>query len=185
MYALSDGGLDWVNFRFRDVESGADLDDKLAKLKFSSVAWRKDGAGFYYSRYTDGAPDEGPDNPEVSYQVYYHKLGTHQADDVLIYDDPARKGIQLSASISSDERFLILDITWESRIANRLYYRAIDDDGDFVRLFDDLDDEYRFIGNDGDIFYILTTNGALNWRVVVVDIKDPASENWVDVVPGK
>ncbi len=183
MYALSDGGLDWVHFRFRDVESGQDLDDRMAKLKFSSVAWRKDGAGFYYSRYTDGAPDEGPDNPAVSYQVYYHKLGTQQADDKLIYDDPASKGIQLSASVSSDDRFLILDITWESRIANRLYYRPIDDEGDFVRLFDELDDEYRFIGNDGDIFYILTTNGALNWRVVAVDINNPANENWVDVVP--
>ena len=75
MYALSEGGLDWVSFRFRDVESGEDLDDRLAKLKFSSVAWRKDGSGFFYSRYTDGAPDEGPANPEVSYQLYYHKLG--------------------------------------------------------------------------------------------------------------
>ena len=183
MYALSDGGLDWVRFRFREVESGQDLADRMDRLKFSSVAWRKDGSGFYYSRYTDGAPDEGPDNPRVSYQVYYHKLGTPQADDKLIYDDPARKGIQLSASISSDDRFLILDITWESRIANRLYYRPIDDEGDFVRLFDELDAEYRFIGNDGDIFYILTTNGALNWRVVAVDINKPASENWVDVAP--
>ncbi len=183
MYAVSDGGLDWVKFRLRDVESGADLDDDLEELKFSSVAWRKDGSGFYYSRYTDGAPDEGPANPEVSYQVYYHKLGTQQAEDKLIYDDPGRKGIQLSASVSSDDRFLILDITWESRIANRLYYRPIDDEGDFVRLFDELDDEYRFVGNDGDIFYILTSNGALNWRVVAVDINNPASENWVDVVP--
>jgi len=183
MYALSDGGLDWVRFRFRDVESGEDLADKLARLKFSSVAWRKDGSGFFYSRYTDGAPDEGPENPTVSYQVYYHKLGTQQADDKLIYADPRRKGIQLAAAVSSDDRFLILDITWESRIANRLYYRPIDDEGDFVRLFDELDAEYRFIGNDGDIFYILTTNGALNWRVVAVDIKNPASDNWVDVVP--
>ena len=69
----------------------------------------------------------------MSYQVYYHKLGTQQADDKLIYDDPASKGIQLSASVSSDDRFLILDITWESRIANRLYYRPIDDDGEFIR----------------------------------------------------
>ena len=119
----------------------------------------------------------------MSYQVYYHKLGTQQADDKLIYDDPANKGIQLSASVSSDDRFLILDITWESRIANRLYYRPIDDEGDFIRLFDDLDDEYRFVGNDDDIFYILTTNGALNWRVVAVDINNPARENWLDVVP--
>ena len=79
--------------------------------------------------------------------------------------------------------FLILDITWESRIANRLYYRPIDDAGDFVRLFDELDAEYRFIGNDGDTFYILTSNGALNWRVVAVDLNNPARENWLDVVP--
>ncbi|MCY4020244.1 MAG: prolyl oligopeptidase family serine peptidase [Chloroflexi bacterium] len=183
MYALSDGGLDWVKFRFLDVERGQDLDDDLQELKFSSVAWRKDGSGFYYSRYTDGAPDEGPDNPEVSYQVYYHKLGTQQAEDKLIYDDPQSKGIQLKALVSSDDRFLILNIDWESRIANRLYYRPLDSEGDFLRLFDDLDAEYSFIGNDGDIFYILTTNGALNWRVIAVDINSPASENWRDVVP--
>ena len=183
MVALSDGGLDWVSFRFRDVASGADLEDRLAPLKFSSVAWRKDGAGFYYSRYTDGAPDEGPGNPAVSYQVYYHQLGTEQAEDKLVYEDPRRKGIQMSASVSADDRFLLLDITWESRIANRLYYRPIDDEGEFVRLFDDLDAEYRYVGNDGDTFYILTSNGALNWRVVAVDINNPASDNWVDVVP--
>ncbi len=183
MYAVSDGGLDWVKFRFRDVESGEDLDDDLEELKFSSVAWRKDGSGFYYSRYADGAPDEGPANPEVSQQVYYHKLGTQQADDKLIFDDPERKGATYTASVSSDDRFLILRIDWESRIANRLFYKPVDSEGDFLRLFDDLDADYSFIGNDGDIFYILTTHGALNWRVVAVDINNPASENWVDVVP--
>ena len=183
MYAVSDGGLDWVKFRFRDVASGEDLDDDLQELKFSSVAWRADGSGFYYSRYTDGAPDEGPANPEVSQQVYYHKLGTQQADDELIFYDPGRKGVTYTASVSSDDRFLILRIDWESRIANCLYYRPVDSEGDFLRLFDDLDAEYSFIGNDGDIFYILTTKGALNWRVVAVDIKNPDSENWIDVVP--
>ena len=183
MYAVSDGGLDWVEFRIRDVETGADLDDRLDKLKFSSAAWRKDGAGFFYSRYRDGAPDEGPDNPNVSHQLYYHQLGTQQADDKLIYDDPDRNGVTYTAAVSSDDRFLLLTINWESRIANRLFYKAIDDDGDFVQLFDELDAEYIFIGNDGDIFYILTTNGALNWRVVAVDINNPASENWVEVVP--
>ena len=78
MYALSDGGLDWVSFRFRDVDSGEDLDDRLAKLKFSSVTWRKDGSGFFYSRYTDGAPDEGPANPEVSYSCTTTSLGLNK-----------------------------------------------------------------------------------------------------------
>ncbi len=183
MYAVSDGGLDWVEFRIRDVESGEDLDDRLEKLKFSTAAWRKDGSGFYYSRYADGAPDEGPDNPEVSHQVYFHKLGTDQSEDKLIFDDPERKGVTYKASVSSDDRYLLLTIDWESRIANRLFYKPIDSEGEFLRLFNDLDAEYRYVGNEGDIFYILTTNGALNWRVVAVDINSPARENWREVVP--
>ncbi len=183
MYAVSDGGLDWVEFHIRDVDSGEDLDDRLEKLKFSTAAWRKDASGFYYSRYADGAPDEGPDNPEVSHQVYFHKLGTDQSEDKLIFDDPERKGVTYKASVSSDDRFLLLTIDWESRIANRLFYKPIDSEGEFLRLFNDLDAEYRFVGNEGDIFYILTTNGALNWRVVAVDINNPARENWREVVP--
>lgn len=183
MYAVSDGGLDWVEFRIRDVESGEDLDDRLEKLKFSTAAWRKDGSGFYYSRYADGAPDAGPDNPEVSHQVYFHRLGTDQSEDKLIFDDPERKGVTYTASVSSDDRFLLLTIDWESRIANRLFYKPIDSEGEFLRLFNDLDAEYRYVGSEGDIFYILTTNGALNWRVVAVDINNPARENWREVVP--
>ena len=91
-------GLDWVRFRFRDVESGRKISTTgLAKLKFSSVAWRKDGTGFYYSRYTDDAPDEGPEQSRaVSYQVYYHKMGTQQAarhTDLRLIQ--RSKGIQL------------------------------------------------------------------------------------------
>lgn len=183
MVALSDGGVDWVEFRIWDVASGEDLPDRLDKLKFSTAAWRVDGSGFFYSRYADSAPDEGPANPEVSHQVYFHQLGTDQAEDRLIFADPDRKGVTYSLSVSSDDRFLLLYIDWESRIANRLFYKAIDSEGDFVRLFDDLDADYRFIGNDGDIFYILTTNGALNWRVVAVDINNPGCENWADVAP--
>ena len=183
MYALAERGLDWVEFRIRDVESGEDLDDRMEKLKFSSVAWLPDGSGFYYSRFPDGAVDEGEGNTEVSNRVYLHVLGTAQAEDELIYHDPTRKCVQSSARISTDDRFLLISIEWESRTANRLYYRPIGEKGDFLRLFDDLDAEYRFLGNEGDIFYILTTNSALNWRVIAVDINNPAAENWVDVVP--
>lgn len=183
MYALAERGLDWVEFRIRDVESGLDLDDRMEKLKFSSAAWLPDGSGFYYSRFPDGAVDEGEGNTEVSNRVYLHVLGTAQAEDELIYHDPTRKCVQTSARISTDDRFLLLSIEWESRTANRLYYRPIGEKGDFTRLFDDLDAEYRFLGNEGDIFYILTTNNALNWRVIAVDINNPAAENWVDVVP--
>ena len=183
MYALAERGLDWVEFRIRDVESGVDLDDRMEKLKFSSAAWLPDGSGFYYSRFPEGAVDEGAGNTEVSQEVYFHKLGTAQAEDELIYRDPTRECVQYTARVSADGRFLLLSIDWEARIANRLYYRPIESDGDFLRLFDELDAEYRYIGNDGDVFYVLTTNDALNWRVIAVDINNPAPENWVDAVP--
>ena len=139
--------------------------------------------GFYYSRFPEGAVDEGAGNTEISQEVYFHKLGTAQAEDALIYRDPTLECVQYTARVSADGRFLLLSIDWEARIANRLYYRPIESGGDFLRLFDELDAEYRYVGNDGDVFYVLTTNDALNWRVIAVDINNPAPENWVDAVP--
>ena len=175
--------MDWLTFRVLDVETGDDLPDTITNIKFSVPAWRPDGSGFYYSRFEDNARDEGDDNQAVSQQLYFHRLGTDQADDELVYAHPDIKGVTLSAEVSSDGRYLILYVHRESKLANRMYYRELDGDGDFVRLFDDLDAEYAFIGNDGDTFYVRTTNGAPNQRVIAVDITDPAPENWVDAVP--
>lgn len=183
MYAAAESGLDWVTFRFRDVESGVDLDDKLEKIKFSSAAWLADGSGFFYSRFPEGTADEGAGNTEISHRVYFHKLGTAQADDELVYHDPVRKGVTYLTETSTDGRFLLMFIHWQSTVANRLHYKRIDGDSDFVPLFDALDAEYKFVGNDADTFYVLTTKDAPNWRVVAVDINEPGIENWRDAVP--
>ena len=183
LYALSESGMDWLTFRVLDVETGDDLPDTITNIKFSVPAWRPDGSGFYYSRFEDNARDEGDDNQAVSQLLYLHRLGADQADDELVYAHPDIKGVTLSAEVSSDGRYLILYVHRESKLANRMYYRELDGDGDFVRLFDDLDAEYAFIGNDGDTFYVRTTNGAPNQRVIAVDITDPAPENWRDAVP--
>ena len=159
LYALSESGMDWLTFRVLDVETGDDLPDTITNIKFSVPAWRPDGSGFYYSRFEDNARDEGDDNQAVSQLLYLHRLGADQADDELVYAHPDIRGVTLSAEVSSDGRYLILYVHRESKLANRMYYRELDGDGDFVRLFDDLDAEYAFIGNDGDTFYVRTTNG--------------------------
>ena len=182
LYALSESGMDWLTFRVLDVDSGEDLPDKIENIKFSLACWRPDGSGFYYSRFEADAQDEGDDNQEVSQQLYLHKLGRDQADDV-VYAHPDIKGVTLSSEVSTDGRYLILYVHRESKLANRMYYREIDGDGDFVRLFDELDAEYALVGSDGDIFYVRTTKDAPNQRVIAVDIKDPAPDNWVDVAP--
>ena len=183
LYALSESGMDWLTFRVRDVDSGEDLDDKIENIKFSLPVWRPDGSGFYYSRFENNAQDEGDDNQAVSQQLYFHRLGADQAEDELIYAHPDIKGVTLAAEVSTDGRYLVVYVHRESKLANRMYYRAIDGDGDFVRLFDDLDAEYALVGSDGDIFYVRTTRDAPNQRVIAVDINNPAPENWIDVVP--
>lgn len=182
MYSISESGLDWRTFKIRDVNTGEDLEDCLEKIKFSSAAWRKDASGFYYSRFPETAQDEGHGNQQVSHQLYYHKLGTVQSDDELIYEHPELRGITMWSSVSDDDRYLILNISGDSFVFNRMYYKKIDDT-DFVRLFDGLDAAYNFVGNDGSVFYIETTKNAPNKQVVAIDLKNPEIENWRDVIP--
>lgn len=181
MYGLSESGLDWRTFKIRNVNTGEDLEDTLTHIKFSSVSWRKDGSGFFYSRFPENAQDEGEGNQAVSHQVYYHQLGTTQSEDRFIYEHPELKGLIFGAQVSDDDCYLVLNVSGDSFVYNRLYYREMANDGDFVRLFDELDAAYNFVGNDGDTFYIETTKNAPNKRVIAVDLKNPSI--WRDVVP--
>jgi len=174
MYSIAESGLDWSTFKIRDVNTGQDLPDTLTHIKFSSVAWRKDGSGFFYSRFPEDMQEQGGDNQAVSHQLYFHMLGTSQADDKFIFVHPELKGAILGSSVSDDDAYLILYVSGDSFAFNRLYYRPIDSDGEFIRLFDVLDAEYTFIGNDDTIFYILTTKDSPNKRLVAVDIQNPS-----------
>lgn len=181
MYAISESGLDWATFKIRDVDTGQDLPDTLTNIKFSSVAWRKDGSGFFYSRFPEDTQDEGENNQRLSHHLYFHALGTSQDADKLIYTHPELQGIIISPQVSADDAYLVLFITGDSFAFNRLYYRPIESDGDFVRLFDVLDAEYTFIGNDETTFYILTTKDSPNKRLIAIDIHNPFL--WHDVIP--
>ncbi|MEO1166217.1 MAG: hypothetical protein AAFV98_20730 [Chloroflexota bacterium] len=181
MYALSESGLDWRTFKIRDVDTGNDLEDTLTNIKFSSASWRKDHSGFYYSKFPDDTQDEGDNNQSVSHQMFFHALGTSQSDDVLVYEHPDLTGVNLSPFVSHDGKYLLVYVSGDSFVFNRLYYREIDSDGDFVRLFDKLDASYSYVSNDDDIFYIATTKDAPNKRVVTVDLKQPNELR--DVIP--
>jgi len=183
MYALSESGLDWRTFKVLDVASGEHLVDVIENVKFSSAAWRADNAGFFYGRFPESAQDAGEANQSVSHQLFFHKLGTPQADDVLIYENTRLQGVILWSQVSDDDRYLIINIAGDSFIFNRLYYKDLHQDGDVIPLFDELDALYQFIGNDDEMLYILTTNGAPNKRVIAVDVNNPTPENWRDIVP--
>jgi len=174
MYALSESGLDWRTFKIRDVDTGEDLDDTLTNIKFSGASWRKDKSGFYYSRFPDDIKDEGEGNQKLSHQLYFHLLGTEQSEDTFIYEHPEIQGAIIGAYVTPDDKYLLVYIGGESVGFNRLYYREIDSDGDFIHLFDDLDARYNFVGNDSDTFYIETSKDAPNKRIIAVDLKNPS-----------
>jgi prolyl oligopeptidase len=187
-YALSDGGSDWTTWHVRDVATGRDLGDVLRGTKFTGVSWRRDGTGFYYSRYpAKGArADAWDDGRQVS--VWYHALGTPQARDVAVYaiDDHASRNPY--AEVTDDGRFLAIRVE-DGYESSGLYYRRIaapagsPSDGEVVRLLDDWDGLYEFLGNVGDTFYVQTTAGAPAGRVIAIDLDRPQREHWREVVP--
>jgi prolyl oligopeptidase len=179
MYATSESGLDWRTFYVLDVATGEHLPDVIKDIKFSTASWLPDKTGFYYSRFPANLQDEGEANQHVHQQLYFHKLGTRQADDVLLYERSDLSNSNLYAQVSDDAQYLIVYVGGESFISNRLHYARIADH-QFKPLFDELDAAYYFVGNDGDIFYILTTKDAPNKRLIAVNVNQP--QEWRDII---
>jgi prolyl oligopeptidase len=183
-YNLSQSGSDWQEIRILDVETGSTFEEIIRWVKFTPAAWVESNDGFFYARYP--APGEMPDAPPSTHQkLYYHKLGTDQSEDILIYARPDAPNLAFQPQISDDGRFLILHVWEGTDRRNRIYYRAVDSDGEFVRLLDDMDAGYNFLGNDGTIFYFRTDLDAPNGRIVAIDTQHPDQTNWQERIPEK
>ena len=183
-YGLSDGGSDWRTFHVRDVATGKDLSDKLEWVKFSGASWTKDNRGFFYSRYD--APKEGQALKGTNYfqKLYYHRLGTLQSDDELVYERPDHKDWGFGGSVTDDGRYLAINIWKGTERKNRLYYKDLSKKGGpVVELLDDFDAQYNLIDNDGPIFFFQTDLDAPRGRVIAIDTRSPARENWKEIIP--
>ncbi len=180
-YSLSDGGSDWRRWRVREVASGKDLTDELEGIKFSEVAWAPDNAGFYYSRYP--AAEQGGYDDSRQVAIYYHALGQVQSEDALIFeitDHPTRNPY---ATVSEDGRYLLIDL-FDGYETSGLYYRELGDPAaSVVRLLDEWDARYEFVGNLGGTFFVQTTREAPRGRLVAIDLEQPEPAAWREIVP--
>jgi prolyl oligopeptidase len=180
-YSLSDGGSDWTTMHFRNVDSGKDLEDVLADVKFTNASWAADNKGLYYERYPldeNGKADDGKQK-----RIFFHVLGTPQSDDLLVYEVDNHPTRDPSVQTTEDGRYLLISVT-ESYFENGLFYIDLHDpDAEVVGLFEDWDGRYEYLGNEGLTFYIKTTSEALNGRVIAVDLDQPDREHWREVVP--
>ncbi|ULQ57411.1 prolyl oligopeptidase family serine peptidase [Flavihumibacter rivuli] len=185
VYTLSKGGSDWQTYYVREMASGKQLDDVIEWVKVSSIAWQ--GDGFFYSRYP--TPEKGKElsTKNENHQVYFHKIGTAQSDDQLVYEDPANAQRFHIASTSEDERFVVLNISDRGKgfMGNALWYMDKQSDAKswkpLVKEVGQL--SYSWVDNFGDKAILRTNDGAPNYKLVAVDMKNPARDNWVTIVP--
>ncbi len=172
-YTLAEAGSDWQVARVLDTVSGEHLPDELHRIKFTTMAWTPAEDGFYYSRFPE--PDEYPDAPPSTHQqVYLHRLGAEQADDELVYARPDAPDLGFQPIVTDDNELLVLHVWQGTDTRNRLYYRRIDGDGEFVRLLDEFDAKYQFVGHDAGRLYLLTDKDAPRGKVVAIALDDPA-----------
>jgi len=181
-YSLSSAGSDRQEIRIRDVDNGNDYAEVIKWCKFSNIAWRHDNAGFFYNRFPEPGTVAQEDENTFS-RVYWHQVGTPQAEDQLIYERPDFKELTFYPIITDDGSYLILFVTHGSASENRIYYRQVDSDGPFIRLLDDADAIYSPIGNSGPIFHFHTTWDAPRGRVIAIDTRNPERAQWQELIP--
>ena len=180
-YGISKGGSDWREFFVREISTGKDLDDHIEWIKNSGVSWYK--KGFFYTRYD--TPEKGDElkGENKNAKVFYHQIGNRQSEDVLVHKEDAHPDRSFHISATEDENYILLT-GYESTSGNSLAFkRAGLDNNPFTWLDEDFDNDYTPIGNHGDMLYVLTNNQAPHYRLVAIDLNNPARENWVDVIP--
>lgn len=182
-YSTAASGSDWNEILVRDIETGKDLTDHLKWVKFSTTAWTHDGKGFFYSRYDE--PKEATKLADVNYfqKLYYHKIGTPQSADVLVYDRPDQKEWQLAAHTTDDGRYLLITASRDTAPKYKVFYKDLSKpDAKVLPLVGDFEAAYDFIDNINDTFYFSTDKGAPRRRVVAIDLRKPQEANWQTLV---
>ena len=179
-YQLAKAGSDWQTIYVKDAVSGKTLDDKVEWVKFSGISWA--GDGFFYSRYPE--PKKGDELKGASefQSVYFHKVGTSQSEDKLIYEDKNNAKRGFGAGVTDDERFLQV-APWEGTSGNMLIVKDLKNNGNFITIVDNFKNDWNVIDNDGDWLLVQTNYKAPNSRVIAINPTMPEEANWKEIIP--
>ncbi len=182
-YALSKAGSDWQDILVMDMNTLQTLPDKIEWTKFSGVAWQ--GDGFYYSRYDQPATGTELSSKNEYQKVYFHRIGTAQTADPLVYEDKAHPLRYFRAQTTEDERFLILEIA-EGTDGSEIWYRNLaKGDKKFKRLFEGFKFNYDVVDNLGDALLVRHNNGASNYKISRVEPQTGKLTDFVAEKPEK
>jgi len=177
LYSVQDGGTDWRTLKVLDVDTRRALDDEVKWVKYSGLAWAKDGSGFYYSRFPEPESSDQFQSLNENHAIYFHRLGTQQGADTLIFAEPDRPKLNNSAEVSDDGRWLIVSGSQGTDEAYDITLIDLTRPGATpLRFVTGLKDNWHYLGNRGDIFYWSTNRGAPRLRIVATDIRRPVGD---------
>jgi len=182
-YGIQDAGSDWNTWKIMEIETGKVLEDELKWVKFSGADWTPDSKGFFYARYPK--PEEGAafTSLNTNMKVYYHRVGTSQASDVLVYERPDHPEWGFQLNVSEDGRYLIITVWQGTDDRYRIVVKDLTEPyGLPYELIDNFDHEYSFVGNDDQVLYFKTSLEAPQRRVIAIDLKKPAQKDWTEII---
>jgi prolyl oligopeptidase len=184
-YGVAEAGSDWQTWKVLEVPTGRELPDELKWVKFSSASWTPDGRGFFYSRFPEPKKDEAFQSLNVNQTLYYHRLGTPQHEDVLVYHRPENPKWTIGGGVTEDGRYLIISVgDGTTSRKNRIVYKDLAEPyGLPIELIDNFDNKFFFVGNDGPVFYFRTEWQAPRGQVIAIDIRKPEPKHWTTIIP--
>ena len=185
-YTASEAGSDWKNLRILNVETGELLEDKLQWIRWGGVDWLPDGSGFYYARYPE--PEEGEQYQALALDqmLYFHRIGTSQTDDRLVYRRADHPDWTFSLDLTEDDRYQIITITKSTDDQNMVLYRETGNpDAPWIELIGDFENQFWFVGNRDDNFFFLTDLDAPTKRVVAMSLQKPGRDQVREVIPAR
>lgn len=181
-YSISEGGSDWRKIIVMDLKKNEVLEDTLVDVKFSGISWYKD-EGFYYSSY-DKPKGSVLSSKTDQHKLFYHKIGTNQSDDLLIYGMAKdQKNRYINASVTDDDRYLIISASISTSGNKLLFKDLVKPDSDFVSIINNYNSDSYLLDNVGSTFYVVTNLDAPNQKIVSFEADAPDQMNWNDIIP--
>ncbi|XP_063394923.1 prolyl endopeptidase [Cydia fagiglandana] len=189
-YGLSASGSDWITIHLKDVATGEDYPEVLEKVKFASMSWTKDNKGLFYSRYPEqtGKTDGSETEVNRDQKLCYHRLNTPQTEDVIVVEFPEEPLWRIGAEVTDCGRYLIVSPVRDCR-DNLLFFSDLSKQPDIsgklplTQIVHKFEADYEYITNEGSVCIFRTNKNAPNYRLIKIDLHNPAEENWETLIP--
>ncbi len=183
-YGVQKAGSDWRTWKVMNVETGEQLSDELNWIKFGSVSWTKDSAGFFYSCYDEPKSDQKFQGLNLGQKVYYHRIGDLQSKDQLVHENPDNPKFGFLPEVSEDGKYLVITVWQGTDDRYRVLYQNLDDpNSKLTALIENFENEYSFLGNDESRFYFKSDFNAPKKCILSIDTLHPEQANWKVIVP--